>query len=97
MKIANKEWLDEFAYRHADALRPLQRWAHIVEREEWKSHTDLKASFPSADYVGNSRYVFNIKGNSYRLVVVVIFVVGLLVVQFVGTHKDYDKINCKNI
>lgn len=97
MKIANKEQLDEFAYKHADALRPLQRWADTVERENWKTHADLKASFPSADYVGNGRYVFNVKGNSYRLVVLVVFVAGVLTVRFVGTHKDYDKIDCSKI
>lgn len=97
MKITNREILDEFALRHADAIRPLQRWTDIAEREEWRSHADLKADFPSADYVGNGRYVFNIKGNSYRLVVVAVFIAGLLIIRFIGTHKEYDKIDCSKI
>ena len=66
-----------------------------VERNEWKNHADLKAAFPSADYVGNDRYVFNISGNKYRLITIVVFYGGFLHVRFVGTHAEYDKI--KNI
>ncbi|MDR2937971.1 MAG: type II toxin-antitoxin system HigB family toxin, partial [Prevotellaceae bacterium] len=54
-------------------------------------------TFNSADSVGNQRYVFNIKGNSYRLVVVVKFTIQFVYVRFVGTHKEYDKINCSTI
>ena len=53
--------------------------------------------YASADYVGNNRYVFNIRGNKYRLVAVVVFFMGELNVRFVGTHKEYDKIDCKTI
>ena len=48
-------------------------------------------------YVGNQHYVFNIKGNNYRLVVVIMFIPGLVYIRWVGTHKEYDKIDCKNI
>ena len=68
-----------------------------MEDASWKNHADLKQDFPSANYVGNSRYVFNIKGNSYRMVVVVIFVAGILTIQFIGTHEEYDRINCSTI
>ena len=47
------------------------------------------------DYVGNERYVFNIRGNTYRMVVVVLFATGLLIVRFLGIHGEYDKIDCK--
>ena len=50
--------------------------------------------FPSADYVKNGRYVFNIGGNNYRVVAVVIFIGGVMNIRFVGTHSDYDKIDC---
>ncbi len=59
---------------------------------------DLKADFPSADFVGNNRYVFNIKGNNYRTVVLVVFFAGTVAIRFVGTHGEYDKIkDIKNI
>ena len=53
--------------------------------------------FLSTDYVGNQHYVFNIRGNNYRLVVVVKFTVGYIFVRWVGTHKEYDKIDCSTI
>ena len=97
MKILHRERIDKFSVKHADSVRSLQRWVDIVEDASWKNHADLKQDFPSADYVGNSRYVFNIKGNSYRMVVVVIFVAGILTIQFIGTHEEYDRINCSTI
>jgi len=48
--------------------------------------------FNNVDYVGNDRYVFNIKGNHYRLVVVIRFLKGRVFIRFVGTHAEYDKI-----
>ena len=62
-----------------------------------KSLGEIKTDFPSVDYVGNQRYVFNIKGNKYRLVVVVKFIMGYVFIRFVGTHNEYDKMDCSNI
>ena len=58
---------------------------------------DIKADFPATDYVGNQHYVFNIRGNKYRLVVVIKFTVGYIFIRFVGTHSEYDKIDCSTI
>ena len=95
MNIRRKDIIDDFIKNHADAKNALQRWVSIVEKADWKSHADIKTDFPSADYVGNERYVFNIRGNTYRMVVVVLFVTGLLIVRFLGIHGEYDKIDCK--
>lgn len=93
MKIRRRELLDDFTVKHADIKNALQRWVDMVEEAEWKSHTDLKTSFPSADYIGNARYVFNIKGNNYRIIAIVIFIGGLITIDFIGTHAEYDKLN----
>ena len=69
----------------------------FVEESHWQSHNELKQIFPSADYVGNGRYVFNIQGNNHRLVAIVVFVAGIVKIRFVGTHAEYDKIDCKTI
>jgi len=53
--------------------------------------------FGSVDYVGNNRYVFNIKGNHYRLVAIVIFASQKIYIRFIGTHTEYSKIDCKTI
>jgi len=63
----------------------------------WKGLGDIKADFPSVDYVGNQHYVFNMRGNRYRLVVVIKFVMGYIFIRFVGTHQEYDKIDCADI
>lgn len=60
MRILNKEVLDELMGKHADAIAPVNRWIEIVENNDFKNHNELKSLFPSADYVGNGRYVFNI-------------------------------------
>jgi mRNA interferase HigB len=97
MNIRRKDMIDDFIKNHADAKNALQRWVGIIEKAEWKSPADIKAIFPSADYVGNERYVFNIRGNTYRVVAVVTFIAGLLTVRFLGTHGEYDRIDCKTI
>lgn len=93
MQVFNKILLVEFVRTHADALKPTNRWLEIVENTNFQNHNELKKIFPSADYVGNGRYVFNIKGNNYRFVVVVIFVAETMEIRFCGTHSEYDKIN----
>ena len=97
MIIANKELLDKFIQQHTNAANPLNRWVELVKAAVWSSHADLKKTFPSADYVKNGRYVFNIGGNNYRLVAVVIFIGGVAYIRFVGTHAEYDKIDSSTI
>lgn len=97
MIIANKILLDEFVQSHIQALKPLNRWLQQVAEARWTSHADLKQQFPTADYIKNGRYVFNIGGNKFRLVTVVVFVGGVVNIRFVGTHAEYDKIDCATI
>ena len=97
MRIWDKELLDKYTIKHVDAKTALQHWIDIVEEAEWKSHNELKSDFPTADYVGNNRYVFNIRGNTYRLVTVVVFISGILKIRFIGSHSEYNKIDCKTI
>lgn len=57
----------------------------------------MKKTFNSVDAVGNDRYVFNIKGNSYRIVAMIFFDIRTIYIRFVGTHKEYDKVDCKTV
>ena len=99
MRIVSHKRLVEFyeSKGHADAKVALERWYEITEQAEWKNLSDIKVDFPATDYVGNQRYVFNIKGNKYRLVVVVKFTIGHIFIRYVGTHSDYDKIDASTI
>ena len=73
MKILFPERIEEFSRKHADAKEALSVGAVNWPTAEWKSHADAKADFPSADFVGNNRYVFNVKDSNYRTVVLVVF------------------------
>lgn len=97
MRILNKDLIENFTIRHADSKTALNRWIQFMEEANCKTHAELKQLFPSVDYVGNSRYVFNIRGNNYRMVVAIVFIAGLAAIRFIGTHADYDKINCSTI
>lgn len=97
MRVISHKTLADFYADHADAATPLERWYDIALHAQWKTLSDIKADFPSADYVGNQHYVFNIKGNDYRLVVVVKFTPKFIFIRWVGTHADYDKIDCSTI
>ncbi|MDR2839678.1 MAG: type II toxin-antitoxin system HigB family toxin [Paludibacter sp.] len=97
MEVLNKELVDKFITKHANSANVVIRWIEQMEQSKFASHNDLKSYFPSVDYVGKSRYVFNIKGNDYRLVAVILFAVGTATVCFIGTHSEYDKIDCLTV
>ena len=97
MRIVTFLRIKEFAETHSDADIALRDWYKKTQNCEWKSFSDLKETFNSADYVGNSRFVFNIKGNNYRLIAIIIFASQKVYIRFIGTHKDYDKIDASNI
>ena len=90
MRLISKAKLREFWESHPQAKDPLNTWYQIVHRARWQTLDDIKTAFPSADYVGNGRTVFNISGNKYRIIVWWVNVV--FFVRFVGTHAEYSKI-----
>ena len=97
MRIISRPRLIEFWKKHPDAETPLRVWFKKVEGSKCKSINDLKKDFPTADYVGNDRVVFDIKGNRYRIIVLVFFTGQKMYIRFVGTHSEYDKIDAKNV
>jgi mRNA interferase HigB len=82
---------------YADSETSLRAWYHDAKTAEWKSSNELKQQYKNASVVGDSRVVFNIKGNSYRLVVAIDYEFQVIFIRFIGTHKEYDKINVKTI
>lgn len=97
MRIVTFLRIQEFIEKHPDSDIALRDWYKKTQKCEWKNLTDIKDTFNSADYVGNNRFVFNIKGNHYRLVAIVIFASQKVYIRFIGTHRDYDKINASNV
>ena len=97
MRIFTEQALKEYAQQHPDILTALQTWKQKVKKSKWTCFADVKNTFNSVDGVGNQRYVFDIKGNDYRLVVLIKFKIQFVYIRFIGTHDEYVKIDCKNI
>ncbi|MBK8555819.1 MAG: type II toxin-antitoxin system HigB family toxin [Lewinellaceae bacterium] len=97
MIIMAKSILREFGLRHPDSLTPLNHWYDQVKTADWKNISDIRQMYNAVDYVGNDRYVFNIRGNRCRLVVMIFFDIRTVFVRFIGTHQEYDKIDAAQI
>jgi len=87
--ISRKKLLDA-ATQHGDLSCALDIWYRLTKRADWRSLEDVRRTFPSADGVGDFT-VFNIKGNSYRLIAEINYRTGRLYIRHVLTHAEYDK------
>ena len=72
-------------------------WYKIVAQAEWNNVAEMKATFRSADVIGDSRVIFDIGGNKYRVVAHVAYRFRKVLIKFVGTHKDYDAIDPETV
>ena len=97
MRIIALATLRDFWQKHADAEVPLRSWYAAARRADWRSPADVKAAYRNASFVANNRIVFNIKGNEYRLVAATHYNRGMMFIRFIGTHRDYDKIDATAI
>jgi mRNA interferase HigB len=97
MRVISRKALKDFWEEHADAEQPLKAWFHEARNAAWKSFADIKARHRSADILPGNRVVFDIKGNTYRLVVRLHYNTGIVFIRFVGTHAAYDRIDAATI
>lgn len=99
MRMVSHRKLKEFYETpgREDSKPSLENWYHIACGAQWHSLADIRNDFRSVDYVGNQHYVFNIRRNHYRLVVVIKFSMGCIFVRYVGTHMEYEKIDVTKI
>ena len=97
MRVIAKSTLRDFWARHKDCEQQLKSWFNEAERAVWSSPADIKTDYPSASILTGNRVVFNIKGNSYRLIVKINYNAGVIWIRFIGTHADYDQINAETI
>jgi len=93
MNLISTKALRQYYEKNAATQQALLTWAKVVKKANWNNLTDLKKDFPGADYVADNRVVFNIKGNHYRLVARVVFTHKRVMVKWIGTHAEYDKID----
>lgn len=82
---------------YSDAEQPTLAWYRYVTQANWVSPNDVKQDFGNASILKDGRVVFNIAGNKYRLVVWINYPYRIMYIRFIGTHKQYDKIDAQTI
>ncbi len=97
MRVVKKKTIVEYFAKHPDAKVALEDWYEKAANAQWKNFADLRKTFGSADNVGGKRIVFNIKGNDYRLVAIVLYRIGMIYVRFIGTHSEYSRLSKEQI
>lgn len=97
MRIIARKKIIEYYSQNPNAEIALEDWFKKTSDVDWTCFADIKKTFNSVDNVGNQHYVFNIKGNNYRLIVVIKFTIRTVFIRFIGTHAEYDNIDAKNI
>ena len=97
MRVIAKKILREFWERQNDSEEQLKTWYKEALKAKWESPNDIKSEYPKASILKNSRVVFNICGNKYRLIVQINYLRKCVFIRYIGTHSDYNKINAENI
>lgn len=97
MDIVALRTIKEFIKKHSEAETPLMAWYKKIKSVDYNTPQEIIMDFKGSDYVGDNRIVFNIAHNKYRLIVSFDFYRYAGFVKFVGTHKEYDKIDAKTV
>lgn len=97
MRIIARSTLRDFWQKYPDAEQPLKSWFSEASRAVWQNPSDIKSLYRNASIIANNRVVFNIKGNDYRLIVHARYDISIIFICFIGTHKEYDKIDVATI
>ena len=93
MRVIARATLVEFWEKHPRSKGPLEAWYDEAKRANWSNTHDVKEQYRSADFVKDNRVIFNIAGNKFRLVVHINYPAKIVLIKFLGTHSQYDKIN----
>ena len=93
MNVVSRKTLVEFYQIYSDAREPLETWYKVCRKAEWRNFNEVRLAYPSADWVGDERVVFNIKGNKYRLIGRYSFRYKSIQVKWIGTHAEYDSLD----
>jgi mRNA interferase HigB len=86
-----------FYLKHPDSKESLLTWMDVTRKAQWKNPHDVKQSFNSADPIANSRVVFNIAKNKYRLIAKINYLSQWVFICFIGTHQEYDQIDATTV
>jgi mRNA interferase HigB len=91
MKVISRQVVDDFIKKHADSKSSLESWYCEAEKAEWVTSVDIRNRYASASFLSHNYVIFNIKGNSYRLVTKIAYNTGVVLIKWIGTHSEYDK------
>ncbi len=97
LRVIAKRVLREFWKSNPDSEQQLMVWYREATKADWNTPNEIKSQYTSASILKNSRVVFNICGNKYRLIAEINFMRKWVFIRFIGSHKEYDKIDTKNI
>ncbi len=97
MNIINLSKIKDFSKKHADARKSLSTWQDVTQKASWKKKQDVLDDFPHAKIIKNDRARFEIKHNTYRLIAYVGYDSQTVVILFIGTHSEYDRIDPETI
>lgn len=98
MQVIARRTLKRFWTRHPHAEGLIRAWLATAGAAGWTSPQDIKGQFGSTvDFVGDNRVIFDLGGNKYRLIVHVSFTFGRVLVKFIGTHVEYDRVNPETV
>ena len=98
MQVIARRTLREFWARHPQAEGPIRAWLAVTGAVAWANPTEIKRQFGGAvDFIGDNRVIFDLGGNKYRLVVHVSYTFGRILVKFIGTHAEYDRIDPETV
>jgi mRNA interferase HigB len=97
VRVISRAILIDYYNRHKEIRSQLEAWFHEVKKAEWNTPQDVKENYRNASIIGGNKIVFNIKGNNYRLVTKINYKMKIVYIKFIGTHKEYDKINVKEL
>jgi len=99
MRVISKKTLKDFYSNplYSDSKDSLEAWHNEVIKAKWNNPNEIKFNYTNASIVGNNRVVFNIHGNKYRLIVKINYPAKIVFIRFIGTHKQYDSIDAREV
>ena len=97
MNVVSRQTLVTFWTRHPQSKGVLSQWFLAARTAEWKTPQDVRAEYNSADFLGDNRVVFDLGGNNYRVVVRISYTFKQVLIKFVGTHAEYDRVDASKI
>lgn len=97
MHVISRKRLRDFWTQEPESEQALKAWFHEAKRATWQNSAEVKGKYGNASIINAERVVFNICGNKFRLIVRINYSSQTLFIRFVGTHRQYDKIDVETI